>query len=323
MIRRSSGWKRWRVIVDAHTIHDMAGDPGPDLPELRTFCMAADLGTLGRAAVRLHVSQPSLTRRLKSLEAKVGVQLLERSPHGVTLTPAGRRLYDHARGLLEAADAVAEVMVGLRRSGGPVRLAASHSATEAFVADLLARLNEARGLPVELVTANSQVVRDMVADGRAEVGVAAARPNHTPNPAVRTEALADDAIVCAVPPRHRWAGRPVGLDEFLRTPMVLRDPGSNARWTVDAVLREHDLEAAAPLVEAATPAAALREGARRCAPVLLSRHIVAATDFVPVAVDGLAFPRHYELVLPAYGEPTGDVRELVDRLRDHIRIWLR
>ena len=57
--------------------------PTPDLNELRAFCVAADLGTLGRAAVRLHVSQPSLSKRLAALEAKVGAQLLERSPRGV------------------------------------------------------------------------------------------------------------------------------------------------------------------------------------------------------------------------------------------------
>ena len=71
----------------------------PDLYELRALCVAADLGTVGRAAVRLSVSQPSLSKRLAALEAKVGAQLLERSPRGVTLTPAGRRLYRHARPL--------------------------------------------------------------------------------------------------------------------------------------------------------------------------------------------------------------------------------
>src|SRR5215211_1841242 len=89
---------------------------GLDLNELRGFCVAADLGTLGRAAVRLHVSQPSLSKRLASLEAKVGAQLLERSQRGVTLTPAGRRLYRHAHSLLDAADEVREVMAGLRHT---------------------------------------------------------------------------------------------------------------------------------------------------------------------------------------------------------------
>jgi DNA-binding transcriptional LysR family regulator len=299
--------------------------PGtPDLNELRGFCVAADLGSLGRAAVRLHVSQPSLSKRLASLEAKVGAQLLERSARGVALTPTGRRLYRHARPLLEAADQVAEVMVGMREAGTVVRLAASHSATEAFVAALLTGVNAQSQLAVELVTANSQVVRALVADGRADVGVAASRPDHTPNPGVREHELIGDAIVCAVPPSHPWAARgSVTRARFLATPMVVRDPSSNARWTVDAVLGASDLRPADPLLEAATPRAAIAEARRLRAPVLLSRHVLAQTDFTVVAVEGLAFPRSYVLVTPAYGEPTGEVRELVERIRDHIRIWLR
>src|SRR6187200_337237 len=166
----------------------------PDLNELRAFCVAADLGSLGRAALRLHVSQPSLSKRLASLEAKVGVRLLERSPRGVVLTPAGRRLYGQAGALLEGADEVAEVMLGIRHTGTVVRLAASHSATEAFIAGLLTTLDVA--ISIELVTANSQVVRSLVADGRADVGVAASRPDHTPNPGIRETELIDDAIIC-------------------------------------------------------------------------------------------------------------------------------
>ena len=270
-----------RAVLSAQVMRS-ANALTPDLNELRAFCVAADLGTIGRAAVRLQVSQPSVSKRLATLETKVGARLFERSPRGVSLTPAGRRLYRDAR------------------------------------------LDPDRQLPVELVTANSQVVRALVADGRADVGVAASRPNHTPNPGVRETELVDDAIVCAVPPGHPWAERDhVGRERFLRTPMVVRDPSSNARWTVDAVLAADGLEAAEPLVEAPTPRAALAEARRRRAPVLLSRHIIAQTDFVAVDVDGLAFPRSYVLVTPAYGEPTGEVLELVDRIREHIRIWLR
>jgi DNA-binding transcriptional LysR family regulator len=296
----------------------------PDLNELRGFCVAADLGSLGRAAVRLRVSQPSLSKRLASLETKVGTRLLDRSARGVALTAAGRRLYRHARPLLEAADQVGEVMAGMRQAGTVVRLAASHSASEAFVAALLTRMDASENLAVELVTANSQVVRGLVAEGRADVGVAASRPNPTPNPGVREAELVDDAIACGVPPGHPWGARAqVTRKRFLATAMVVRDPSSNARWTVDAVLAAHDLKAAEPLMEAATPRAAIAEARTRRAPVLLSRHVLAQSDFTIVAVDGLTFPRSYVLVTPAYGEPAAEVRELVDRIREHIRIWLR
>jgi hypothetical protein len=106
--------------------------------------------------------------------------------------------------------------------------------------------------------------------------------------------------------------------------MVVRDASSNARWTVEGVLAAHDLRAADPLAEAATPRAAIAESRRRRAPVLLSRHIIAQTDdFTIVEIEGLAFRRSYVLVTPAYGEPSGDVRELVERVREHVRIWLR
>lgn len=296
----------------------------PDLHELRGLCVAADLGTIGRAAVRLRISQPSLSKRIAALEVKVGVRLLERSAHGVALTPAGRRLYEQARPLLELADQVTDVMVGIRHVGDLVRLAASHSATEAFVAAMLAGDSHAHDYPVELVSANSQVVRALVADGRADVGVAASRPAGTPNPGVREAELVADAIACAVPPGHPWAdGRTVPRHTFLATPMVVRDPSSNARWTVDAVLAAAGLTAARPLVEAATPRAALSEARRRGAPVLLSRHIVAQSDFTTVAVEALEFPRSYVLVTNAHRGVTGEVRELMDRIREHVRIWLR
>lgn len=296
----------------------------PDIEELRTLCAAAELGSLGRAAVRLHASQPALSKRLANLEALAGAKLLERSAHGVKLTPAGRRVYDEARKLLEQADRIAETMEGIARAGAPLRLAASHSAGDAFVSGLLGHLNQAHALPVELITANSTVVRDLVADGRADLGVAASRPNHTPYPGVRELSLAADAVICAVPAQHRWCGREeISLDEFLSEPMVMRDPASNSRWTVEAVLRERGLKLPPRLVEVGTPAAARQEAQARNAPVLVSRSVLAGHGFHELPIAGLAFPREYVLLLPAYGEPGDAVKELIDHLRHEVRVWLR
>jgi DNA-binding transcriptional LysR family regulator len=290
-----------------------------DVTELRGLCAAAELGSVGRAALRLGMSQPALSKRLQALEQLAGVELLTRSPRGVELTPAGRRLYEEARRMIQHAEAVEAVLLNLQQAVSPVRLTASHSATEAFVADMLSASREGAA-PIELVTANSQVVRGLVADGRADLGVAASRPAGAPNPSVREEELAPDCIVCAVPRSHVWANRRhISQHEFLRTPMVVRDPASNARWTVDAELRRRGLEAAAPLAQAATPAAARAEALARDAPLLLSRNVVRRfSQFVEVGVGGLEFRRRYVLVLPAVGAPSDDVRLLVERLREAV-----
>jgi len=291
----------------------------PDVNELRSLIVAADSGTLGRAAIRLGISQPALTKRLQGLEQLAGQQLLERSPRGVSLTPAGRRLYEEAGPLLASAERIEELLAGMRRRAAPLRLAASHSSCEAFVTAVLAVVSEERGPAVELVAANSQVVKGLVGDGRADLGVAARRQGATPNPAVREIVIAEDEIVCGVPPGHPWSRRArIPQADFLRTPMIVRDPASNARWTVESELRRRGLTAAPPHAEVATPAAAKREALERSVPVLLSTRVLHEPHWAKPPVEGLAFPRTYVLVLPAAGTPSEDVQALMARLRQAV-----
>ncbi|MEU9125426.1 LysR substrate-binding domain-containing protein [Streptomyces sp. NPDC048506] len=77
-----------------------------ELRTLRYFVAVAEELHFGRAAARLHMSQPPLSRAIKQLETEVGATLLDRSSAGVALTPAGAVLLDEARGLLDRADRV-------------------------------------------------------------------------------------------------------------------------------------------------------------------------------------------------------------------------
>ncbi|WP_428834039.1 LysR family transcriptional regulator [Microbispora maris] len=77
-----------------------------DLRSLRYFVAVAEERHFGRAAARLHMTQPPLSRAVRQLEADLGALLLRRSPTGVTLTAAGAALYDEARALLEQAERV-------------------------------------------------------------------------------------------------------------------------------------------------------------------------------------------------------------------------
>jgi LysR family hydrogen peroxide-inducible transcriptional activator len=76
------------------------------LKDLRYLVAVADLRHFGRAAARCFVSQPTLSAQLKKLEQSLGVQLIERAPNNVSLTPAGEEIVARARRILEASDEV-------------------------------------------------------------------------------------------------------------------------------------------------------------------------------------------------------------------------
>ncbi|MFJ3903276.1 LysR substrate-binding domain-containing protein [Streptomyces sp. NPDC090025] len=77
-----------------------------ELRTLRYLVAVAEELHFGRAAHRLHMSQPALSRAIRRLEAELGARLLTRSPAGVLLTPAGATLLDEARALLDRADLI-------------------------------------------------------------------------------------------------------------------------------------------------------------------------------------------------------------------------
>jgi LysR family transcriptional regulator, nitrogen assimilation regulatory protein len=74
-----------------------------DIRALRYFVAIADAGSLTAAAAAISIAQPALTRQLRELEADLGVQLFQRTPRGVLLTPAGVTLYESAQRMLAEA----------------------------------------------------------------------------------------------------------------------------------------------------------------------------------------------------------------------------
>jgi DNA-binding transcriptional LysR family regulator len=290
-----------------------------DLAELRAFCAAVDLGSLGRAARLLRVSQPALSKRMRTLEAVVGTQLVERSPRGISPTPAGSKLYVEARKLLAQAEAVDDLVRGLRGEEAPVRLAASHTIAEFVLPGPLVDFERRsdRHLSVELMVANSVVVRELVRDGRADFGIAAVDRITEGVAPFRETPFCDDEVIVAVPDGHPWAALDeVPLDRFVATPMVVRDPSANTRRVVEQALVAKGLALSPPLAEVGSTSAAKAAAVSEEAPVLLSRLAVGPADSALVVrrVQGLRFPRRFVMVVGAQETLPAGARALATAL---------
>ena len=99
---------------------------GIELRHLRAFVAVAEELNFGRAAERLYVSQPALSRQIRGLEQLVGCELLRRSTHSVELTLAGEALLDRSRQLLRDVDqAVVGRALGWGRAARPGRASCS------------------------------------------------------------------------------------------------------------------------------------------------------------------------------------------------------
>src|ERR1700691_5996137 len=94
------------------------------LKDLRYLVAVADGGHFGRAAAKCFVSQPTLSAQLRKLEQALGVQLIERRPRRVALTPAGEQIAQRARSMLAEADSIVALAQASRDPlAGPLRVA--------------------------------------------------------------------------------------------------------------------------------------------------------------------------------------------------------
>jgi DNA-binding transcriptional LysR family regulator len=119
---------------------DWYQEPAMDLRHIRTFVTVAELGTVSKAASRLHVAQPALSRQIANLEDELGVRLFDRVGRRLLLTGEGDQLLSDCRGLLNSARALGERAQVLRRGDvGILRVSASPHLIEGVFPDLLRR----------------------------------------------------------------------------------------------------------------------------------------------------------------------------------------
>lgn len=207
-----------------------------------------------QAAEALNTTQPAVSLAVKELESHYGVALFERMNRRVYLTPAGEALLataqDVLRGFQEAEDTLGQ--------GRPLalRVGANVSFGEAGLAQVLGRFRQEHPqVRLRALVANSDKIQSLLAENQLDVGIV---DGLGVSERLRAQPLYQEDLVLAAAPGRFPA--PATVEELAALPLLLREPGSGLRSSVDRVFSQQGL-APQPLLES-TSTAALAQAAK-------------------------------------------------------------
>lgn len=314
-----------------------------NLDQLTGFAMIAELGHFTRAAERLHLAQPSLSRQIASLERELGVELFHRVRGNVALTVAGERLLPIARRMLADADTARGEMAelaGLRR--GRVRLGATPTLCTSLVVDVLAEFQgRYPGIDIEILERGSRSLISALKEGALDLALIVTSVSSEGARAVleREPILSERLVVVSAAdlsdPFEQGAanggagtgtgtGSPISLEQLAGVPQVSFPENYDLRVAMDAAFGAAGITPAVA-VEGAEMDAALRFAERGIgvavvpAMVAVNRPALRATPFEAPVADALT--RTISIARRSDMAPThaaaalqGLVREVADRL---------
>ncbi len=194
-----------------------------ELRHLRYFVAVAEMENVSRAALKLHVSQPALSRQIRDLEDEIGFCLLERTAKSVRLTDAGRAFLDNARALLQNADEAVSKARAVA-SAEPTELQVGYSQTP--TAEILPNTLRAfqRKMPNVHVRTHDWTNKDIldgIRGGRLQLGLIVPPAKTSALHDLRYEELLQERVCVAVASQHPFARRrTVPIMEVAAEPLI-------------------------------------------------------------------------------------------------------
>ena len=211
-----------------------------DLRHVRTFVTVAEVGTVSRAAERLHIAQPALSRQIANLEDEFGLKLFDRVGRRLVLTSEGEQLLNDCRGLLNYARALGEQAQVLRRGDvGVLRVSASPHLIEGIFPVFL-RHYAARypNVQVRLVDAVGPQLFEMLERGEIHLAQSAVRAITPDEQRFASLPLAPMQMLAACHPKLRLgADGAVEISRLAPYPLLQPTPDFIMRRSFDAACR--------------------------------------------------------------------------------------
>jgi DNA-binding transcriptional LysR family regulator len=218
-----------------------------DLRHARTFVTVADLGTVSKAAARLHIAQPALSRQIRDLEQELGLKLFDRVGRRLVLTGEGEQLLGDCRSLLNCASSIGERAQQLRRGdGGILKVAASPQFIEGTLSGFLDRFTQRYpNVQVKVIEAIAwSDTLGMLERGEIHLGQNLLRVVQPDDPHFASHPLeAVDLLAASHAPLMLGKSGAIEIAHLASQPLLVLDTSFLSRRTFDATCRLAGIEA--------------------------------------------------------------------------------
>ena len=192
-----------------------------ELRHLRYFVAVAEEKNFTRAAERLHIAQPPLSRQIQQLEEELGVQLIEKGSRPLRLTEAGRFFYAHAQELLAKAADLKTMTQRVGKIERTLSIGFVASTLYGLLPEIVRRFRE-RYQAVEISFHEMTTMEQLQAlkEGRIDVGFGRLKREDA---AIRRIVLREEPLIVALPMGHRLAAQagPLKMNDLLHDPLIV------------------------------------------------------------------------------------------------------
>jgi LysR family transcriptional regulator, transcriptional activator of the cysJI operon len=205
--------------------------------DLLVFITVAENKNFSRAAEELHMTQPAISRYIKSLEIKLNTRLFERNNKMVQTTKSGEIVYHHAKEMLALYEQMQQLINDLHyTASGKLTIGASYTFGEYILPHIIANLRENFPLVTPSITiGNSREIVDLVLTRQLDVGII---EGQITNEKLHMEKFAPDKMVIVASNNHEKLNSPEQLD---KETWIVREEGSGTREATERMFKAFSL----------------------------------------------------------------------------------
>lgn len=206
---------------------------------LETFISLCKVLNYTKTAELLHITQPAVSQHIKYLESIYGVKLFNYTGKNLTLTKAGKTLYDFALAMETSSTRIKEILSIPDPSEYPIKFGTTLTIGEFTMSNIISRLiRDFPSLDFTMEVGNTKVLLEKLVNGEIDFALL---EGHFDKKEYNSNFFSSESFIGVSSPQHKFANKRIAFEDIFNERLILREIGSGTRDIFEQILYEHNL----------------------------------------------------------------------------------